>query len=120
MKNEIIKKEEELRLAMLASDVEKLDELIDDSLVFVLPDGNLATKQMDLAAHSSKIQKISELNQSEQIINVYGNSAVVNVKADLVGTYGEVPITGAYRYARVWTKLDNKLKIVAGSITMIK
>lgn len=120
MKKEIIEKEEELRLAMIASDVEKLDELIDDSLVFVMPDGNLGTKQMDLAAHNSKLQKISEMTQSEQIINIYDKSAIVNVKANLVGTYGDIPITGTYRYTRVWTKINDKFKIVAGSVTLIK
>ncbi len=58
MESEIIKLEEELRNAMLTSDVKKLDELIDDALIFSTPDGKIATKQMDLEAYQSKAQKI--------------------------------------------------------------
>lgn len=120
MKTEtIIKKEEELRLAMITSDVEKLNELIDDSLVFTGPDGNIATKALDLQAHRSKMQKISELTPSEQTVKLHDNFAVVTVKMQLVGTYGDFDISGIYRYLRVWTKIQGDLKVVAGSVTKI-
>jgi len=119
VKSEIIKLEEELRQAMLNNNVEKLDELIDDSLVFMIPDGNVATKQMDLLAHRDKIQKISELTASEQIIKFHENFAVVTVKVKLAGIYGKIDISGKYRYLRIWKKISNNWKIVAGSVTQI-
>lgn len=119
MESEIIKLEEELRIAMLTNDVAKLDTLIDESLVFTGPDGSIATKQMDLQAHRSGIQKISKLEQSEERIQTYDNFSVVNVKMNLEGSYGEFPITGKYRYTRVWTKINNEWKIIAGSVVKI-
>lgn len=120
MQSEIIKLEEELRLAMIANDVEKLDELISDELVFTGPNGALATKQMDLDAHRNKIQKISKLNMLEQKIMTYENFAVVVSKMDLDGAYGEMPIGGQYRYTRVWLKAQGSFKIVAGSVVPVQ
>jgi len=115
-REEIIKLEEELRLAMLSSDVEKLDTLIDDSLQFIAPDGNVTTKQMDLNVHKSKIQKMYELIPSEQTVQIYDSCAVVCVKMSLVGVYGPIDISGHYRYLRVWTKIGDTWKVVVGSV----
>lgn len=120
MESEIIKLEEELRLAMIASDVEKLNELISDSLVFVSPNGYVASKKDDLDAHRSGIQKITSLVPSEMIIQSYGDFFVVNVKMDLDGTFANQSITGAYRYTRIWTKVSDKFQIVAGSVVKIQ
>lgn len=117
--NTIIKLEEELRQAMMASDTEKLDELIDESLVFIAPDGNIATKQMDLAIHKSKIQKMSKLSPSEQAIKIHDDFAVVTVKMEISGTYLDFDISGHYRYLRIWKKFGDNWKIVAGSVVKI-
>jgi hypothetical protein len=50
---EIVALEAMLRTAQLNADVAMLDRLIADSLLFTGPDGNLATKAEDLAAHAS-------------------------------------------------------------------
>lgn len=119
MESEIIKLEEELRQAMLTNDVEVLDKLIVDSLVFTTPDGNIATKEMDLAAHKAKLQSMSELELSERTIKIYDNSAVVTVKADIKGYFGEMDISGSYRYIRVWSKINSQWQIIAGSVVKI-
>lgn len=119
MQSEILKLEEELRIAMLNNDVEKLDELIADSLVFTTPDGKIATKSMDLEAHRSKIQKMTKLSPCEQTIQIYDNFAVVTVKMTLKGTYSEVDISGNYRYTRIWAKINNNWKILAGAVVLI-
>lgn len=119
MWQEIIKLEEDLRQAMLSSDVKKLDELIDDSLVFIGPDGSVASKQIDLDAHRSKIQKIQELNPTEQVIKDFGSFVAVTVKMAITGTYGDFDISGNYRYLRVWKNNNGTFKIVTGSVTKI-
>lgn len=116
----IIELEEKLRQAMIASDVEILNDLIDDSLIFIAPDGNIATKQMDLYAHQNKIQKISKLIPSEQKVEIHESFAVVSVKMELVGTFAESSISGTYRYLRIWGNKKDSWKIVAGSVTAIQ
>lgn len=119
MRDKIIQKEEELRLAMLANDVTKLDLLIDESLVFICPDGSLATKEMDLAAHRSKLQNMSEITPSEQIIVLYDNLATVTVRMSVKGSFNAIEISGDYRYLRVWKKFGEDYRIVSGSVSKI-
>lgn len=116
MKDEIIKKEEELRLAMLAGDVQKLDELIDDNLTFISPFGCMVTKQMDLNVHRTKAQVLTSLEPTEQTIDVRNNIVIVTVKMQLTGTYNKMDVSGKYRYMRIWQKIEDKWKIVAGSV----
>lgn len=113
---QILKLEEDLRQAMLLSDVQKLDELIDDNLTFISPFGCVVTKQMDLDAHRSKAQILTNLEPSEQTIDVRDNFVVVTVKMQLTGTYNQMDISGKYRYLRIWQKVDGKWKIIAGSV----
>lgn len=119
MESVIIKLEEELRLAMLHNDVKKLDELIDDSLVFTTPNGGVVTKQMDLDAHRAKIQTMTSMSASEQIIQTYESCAVVSVKMEIEGMYNETSISGSYRYLRVWSKINDRYKVIAGSVIPI-
>lgn len=119
MKEKIINLEEELRLAMLLNDVKKLDELIADSLVFVLPNGVVATKQMDLESRKSGFTKMTKLSSSEQQIEVQNDFAVVTVKMELEGFYGDMIIDGNYRYIRTWAKINDKYQIISGSVVYI-
>lgn len=86
--------EEQLRQAMLSSDIDVLDTLIADTLMFTLPTGDVANKKMDLEAHRSGLQKLTELNLLEQHIKVYDNFAIVVAKMQLSGTYDSNSING--------------------------
>ena len=120
MTNEIIRLEEELRLAMLQSNVAQLNKLIADALVFILPDGSSATKAMDLEAHRSGMQHLTLLSPSDRTISTFGHGATVSVIIDLEGTYGGQSISGRYRYLRVWAKTADGFQLVAGAVTPIR
>lgn len=111
--------EEELRLAMINNDADKLDELIDDSLVFIGPDGSVATKEDDLAAHRAKIQLIQEINPSQTQIVINEGFVVVILRAAIAGSFSGVSISGDYRYLRVWKQFGDTFRIIAGSVSSI-
>lgn len=117
---EIKKLEEQLRIAMLNSDVETLNELIDDSLIFAGFNGEIVSKSIDLEIHRTKRQKITKIEPLEQIIKMHGDCAVVAAKTRCEGTLDEIPISGIFRYTRIWAKKDDKWRIIAGSITLVK
>lgn len=119
METEIIKLEEDLRQAMLTNDIFALNKLIDDSLIFIAPNGMVATKQMDLDAHRNKIQKMTELSPSEQQIKIHENFAIVTVKMKITGTYSDFDISGDYRYMRIWKKINDTWKIISGSVVKV-
>ncbi|MBE9048243.1 nuclear transport factor 2 family protein [Pleurocapsales cyanobacterium LEGE 10410] len=79
---QIIEAEEQLRLAMLDSDVNVLDELLAPELIFTNHLGQVLGKQDDLTAHQSGKFKIATLTPSERCIQVIGNVAIVTVKGE--------------------------------------
>jgi ketosteroid isomerase-like protein len=98
----ILNAEEQLRLAMLASDVDVLHELLAPDLIFTNHFGHLMSKQDDLAAHRSGMLKIRKLKPSERHIRLHGETVVVSVRMQLEGTYDGNPANGDFRFTRVW------------------
>lgn len=118
MKNkDIIALEEKLRLAMLTSDVERLNELIADSLIFTAPNGMIINKEMDLNGHRLGIQKLSKLELLEQTFQLYDNFAIVTAKMQIDGTFNEECINGIYCYTRIWANFENKWQIAGGHVS---
>lgn len=97
--------EEQLRMAMLASDVKALDELLATDLLFTNHLGQSLSKEADLSAHKSGALSISKLEPSEEQIKlVSGNVAVVSVRVQVTGTYSGQPAGGDFRFTRVWAQ----------------
>jgi ketosteroid isomerase-like protein len=94
--------EERLRLAMLDSDVDALDELLAPELMFTNHLGQVLTKQDDLAAHRTGSVKIDLLAPSERRVRVIGDVAVVSVRVRLVGSYQGNASEADFRFTRVW------------------
>lgn len=117
--NEIRNAEASLRHAMLASDVQQLDQLIDDRLLFVGPDSRVYSKQDDLSLHRSGAQRVLKLDIEELIVEPHGEVGVSTVLARMSGTFNNEPFSGRFRYIRTWTKTSTGWRIVAGSVCAV-
>lgn len=103
IESQIIEAEENLRRAMLASDVGALDKLLAPGLIFTNHFGQCQGKEEDLAAHESGFLSISQLDTSEQQIKLVGESVVVvSVRVQIAGEYAGQPAGGDFRFTRVW------------------
>lgn len=111
----------ELRLkeAMLQSDVQVLDELLADSLIFTNHLGHLMTKQDDLNAHQSEVLKINKLQLSEQVFKVYEHMAVVSAKTFIAGSFAGESSSADFRFTRVWSRIEEKWQVVAGHSCLV-
>lgn len=117
---EVEQVEKELRIAMLASDLETLDDLLSDELVFTNHYGQRLSKADDLAAHSSGLLSIDRLEpRAEPIIRLIGDSAIVSVTVDLAGTYDGQPFAGAFAYSRMWYRQGGKWRIEAAHCSSV-
>lgn len=119
METEIRQHEEALRLAMLTSDVEALDSLIADDLIFVGPSGEVFHKQDDLALHRSGRQRLTLAEWESVEVTVQGHSAVTAVAAQLSGTFDGAAFSGRFRYCRFWTKTDAGWQVLGGSVVAL-
>lgn len=108
--------EEALRNAMLEGNVAELDRLIDDELLFLAPDGELATKADDLENYRSGAQTIESHTPRGLTIVLHGEDiAIATVVVDLAGTFRGQRFSGAFRYTRTWRRSAGAWRIIAGA-----
>ena len=101
-KEEILLVESKLRDAMVQADVEQLDRLIHDDLLFTIPNGMVMGKSDDLNAYRNQLMKVEELTPESPVIRLFEDCAVVSVQTHLKGQYGDQAIDGLFRYQRTW------------------
>lgn len=114
----IIACEERLRTAMLSSDVELLDELIADDLIFVNHLGQVLSKEMDIEAHRSGNLKMTGIDILDQRIRLLDRVAVTITRVNLSGIFG-TPFKGEFWYTRVWQNRIGSWQIVSGHCSSI-
>ena len=112
--------ENALRRAQLAGDAAALDRLVDDTLVFVGPDGAVYGKQDDLDAHRAGWVRITRLEPSEERMQRFGDVAVVSVRMQMAGSFKGAEFAGAFRYTRVWCLRSEGWRIVAGHVSAVQ
>ena len=118
---EIVELEARIRAAQLAADVEALDVLIDEDLLFTGPDGTLGTKAQDLAAHGSGVVRFREHVPIElRVRRVGADVAVVALLAQLAVEADGTLVRGAYRYTRVWARNARGVwRVVGGHVSAV-
>jgi len=117
---EIQNSEEQLRQAMLASNIATLDTLLANELIFTNHLGQCLGKEADLAAHKSGTLRISKLEPSEQQIKWIGDKAVVvSVRVQITGTYAGLPAGGDFRFTRVWASSNGHWQVVVAHSCMV-
>jgi ketosteroid isomerase-like protein len=117
----IVELDAALRAAQLAADVPVLDELIAEDLLFTGPDGRLGTKAADLAAHASGVVRFRVHEPQELRVREVGSSVrVAALQARLTVEVNGTPVSGVFRYTRVWAhETACPWRVVAGHVSEV-
>jgi ketosteroid isomerase-like protein len=117
----IVELEAVLRRAQLEADVATLDRLIADSLLFTGPDGRLATKAEDLAAHASGAVRFRVHEPEELVVRAVGETVrVAALRTRLVVDVAGTRVSGTFRYTRVWAREQGgPWRIVPGHVSAV-
>ncbi|MBW4429006.1 MAG: nuclear transport factor 2 family protein [Nostoc desertorum CM1-VF14] len=118
-KAQVIDNEKKLLSAMKTNNVELLDQLLHDELLFNGPSGETATKAMDLENYRSGNINLHTLESSDLMLNMVGDDVVVAVTVEILGNYLGQEIDGKFRYLRVWKLFENNWKVIAGSVVTL-
>lgn len=110
----IIEYEEMLRSAILSNNIELLEELLSDELIFVNHLEQWLSKEEDINVHRSKSLDIAGMEVLKQEVKLFQELAITVTKVALNGELatGE-SIGGEYSYTRVWKDVEGKLKVVS-------
>ena len=112
---QIIDAENRLVIAMKTGDVDTLNELLHDDLIFNVPTGQTITKQIDIENYRSGTMSVHEIEISDRIISTMDDVSIVAVTFYLKAKYADQIIDGTYRYLRVWKLSDKSWKVIGGS-----
>lgn len=118
--DEIRDVELQLQQAMVKNDVQALERLIHNDLVFIDVEGNVQGKHDDIESHASGavVQTAVEFVE-EPVMQFYGESAIVAVKAHVKVRVQGKPLEAFCRYLRVWLFQDERWQIISGAVRII-
>ncbi len=105
--------EDQWHAAALSNDVGTVDRLLAEDYVGIGPDGTIASKADELAARRGGLRKLTQLDVVERKIRVYGTTAVVTSRAVVSGMYDTMPLSGEFRYTRVYNLSHGQWHIVS-------
>ncbi|WP_175978316.1 nuclear transport factor 2 family protein [Burkholderia sp. BCC1047] len=108
-----------LRAAMLANDVEALDALLDDDLVFTVPTGQIISKEDYLTAHRAKLLRLDTLDVHEMRACAIDEMILTTTRAKLAGHFDGAVFAGTFAYTRLWRRSDAKWRVVAGHASQV-
>jgi hypothetical protein len=111
--------EAQLRHAMLTGDLEMLDILLADDLLFTNHAGHRLTKADDLASHSTRRLKITQIDISDQHVRPSGTGAIVTLVANVGGSFDGHDFSGLFAYTRVWERANGKWVVAAAHCSAV-
>jgi len=114
-KNEILNSENKLYEAMKNRNTEVLENLLHTDLLFVIPNGQTITKEMDLQTYREGNLKLTGIIPTVEELNIIEDLAVITLQMELKGDYNNEPFEARYRYIRFWKKFPEGIKVVGGS-----
>ncbi|MBO6515284.1 MAG: nuclear transport factor 2 family protein [Bacteroidia bacterium] len=111
----VLKYENQLFDAMLNADVEMLEQLLHEDLLFNIPGGQTITRAMDLDAYMNQVMTWSSIYAEEQTVNIIDDNAVVVSTVKMKGKYYDHEFDQRYRFLRVWKLVGQDWQVIAGS-----
>ena len=104
VRHEIDQLEEVWRNAVLKGNTAAMDSLLADDYMAITPLGTLQTKQEALDNLRSGKVHFTSLDISDRKVRFYGTTALVTSVATIEGTNPDGPISGSFRYTRVYVR----------------
>jgi len=118
-KNEIIELEQKLVEGIKTSNVQFLENILHDDLLFLAPNGQVITKAIDIASHKAGEMVVDEITSTLEEIKIFGDTAVVVIVYDTKGKMLGNPIQGQFRYIRIWKSFNHGYRVIGGSCSKL-
>ena len=117
MENVIKGYEERLRLAMMSSNIEEIDTLFSDDLIFINHLGKCISKDDDISAAKRGGFKLSGIKTKSQDIRIVGDIAVVVSDVELEVIIDDENLSDHLMYTRIWQRFNDEWRLVGGQAT---
>ncbi len=118
-KRRIMKLEYQLIEAIKTSDIKFIENILHDDLLFLAPNGQVITKEMDLNSHKFRQMTVEQLVPKFEELILIGDTATSIVVYDTKGVMLGRPVSGQFRYIRTWKILNDRIKLLSGACLQI-
>ena len=105
--------------ALVAADLEALDAIYADDLVYIHSNGSIETKQQFLDSIATGRLRFRTVTLRDSQVRLYGNSAVVSALYDLGLEVGGGSVTMSIQYMTVYVGEPGAWRIVAQQTTRL-
>lgn len=99
--------------AELTANTATMQTMLSENYLGIYGDGTLATKAETIESFRSRKTRFTRIRTWDRKIRVFGRTAVVVSKAEVVGVHDGENISGLYRYTRVYHRHNGVWKIVS-------
>ncbi|KAA0993361.1 nuclear transport factor 2 family protein [Dyadobacter aurulentus] len=114
-KEDVLTNEARLYEAIKSRDIDELDALLHNDLLFIIPSGEVITKEIDLQTYRDGALQVDKINATVEELNIIDDSAVITLVMELKGRAGNVSFDARFRYIRFWKRFDDGIKVIGGS-----
>jgi ketosteroid isomerase-like protein len=119
-KREIETLEEQWRTAQLTEDIPTMERLLAPDYLGITITGQVADKPQQLDRMRSRHLLITRIDLSDRKIKIFGAVAIVTSLARIEGTSEGTPMSGLYRYTRIYRRYpDGSWKITNFEVTRV-
>ena len=114
--DDLLEAERRLQAAMLASDVDALDDLLHPDLRAVGPGGEMFGKDDDRDLHRQGAIRLESLEEDSLELRVAGDTGVTFVVLRMKGSIAGQELPPLVRYTRTWTREGGRWRVLAAVI----
>ena len=115
---EIVDIEHQAKEATLRRDPDFPQRMLSDDYVAISPLGQVTTKKEAISARRSGQLRYDNIDVSDMVVRLYGDTAVVTARADVKGHQLGEDFSGPYRYTRVWVRRSGRWQAVSYQATV--
>ena len=115
---EIVDIERQTKEATLRRDADFPQRMLADDYVAISPLGQVTTKKEAVSARRSGQLRYENIDVSDMVVRLYGDTAIVTARADVKGHQLGEDFSGPYRYTRVWVRRAGRWQAVSYQATV--
>ncbi|HZQ95914.1 MAG TPA: nuclear transport factor 2 family protein [Candidatus Sulfotelmatobacter sp.] len=115
---EVVEIERQAKEATLRRDADFPQRMLADDYVAISPLGQVTTKKEAISARRSGQLRYDNIDVSDMVVRLYGDTAIVTARADVKGHQLGEDFSGPYRYTRVWVRRAGRWQAVSYQATV--
>ena len=117
---EVRELEDDLTKALLERDVDALDRLWHDDLMFIATNGVQSTKSVRIAGQGRSPQQPGESNVNDDVtVRIVGDTAITTVASTWTFPSNSGPVPRRYRALHIWIRDDGRWQLLAAQVAML-